>query len=174
VAKRRQDVAAALIAETPRAEIAKRQGVHTSTISRDIEAILKHWHDAAARDYADHVARELAILTVLDTQNAEAVERLLSAAYAGESLNLDAMHEALGWQAERRQLRARVAALLGLNKQSRRIELTGASDGVPVEVRWRELPDDTESKREAARVLAASGVLAYDERDEVDDAVPVE
>lgn len=84
-------------------EIAHALGVGIGTIFRDIKALDAVWLRSAQGERDEHRARELAEL--------QAMERQVATAY-GSSQSEDAK---IRWMAERLRIKARIAALLGLD-----------------------------------------------------------
>lgn len=172
--RRRNRIADARLAGKRQNEIAEAEGVSQPTVSRHLKAIKAEWRKEAAATYGEHVARELATISAMDRTAAEQIDTLLTAGVrklpkGGLTLDGELIGLAREWMAERRHLRGRVAALLGLDAP-RRQEVSGpAQGGAPIEVVWRTLPDDSESKAEAARLLWESGALGYDETEEDPD-----
>jgi len=99
VAARRRQVARLYVHRVTQDQIAQQLGVSQSTISRDIKALLKAWRQAALRDVAEHLARELAELDVMEQQ---------CATRFAETRQRE-------WLTERRQIKQLRAQLLGLN-----------------------------------------------------------
>jgi len=84
-------------------EIASAIGTSTATVYRDIKALDTVWLKSAQGERDEHRARELAEL--------QAMERQVATAY-GSSQNEGAK---IRWMAERLRIKARIAALLGLD-----------------------------------------------------------
>lgn len=157
------------------AELSRRYGVAGSTITRDVAAVVASWRLEARRDYEEMLGREIAILDTMDRQCADQIDTLLAHAYEESPDGKLTIHgEILGlareWLGERRRIRQRVGMVLGLNRGASKNEnVPPARFAGPIEPEWRPLPDDTESKAEAARLLLESGLLAYEETDEPDE-----
>lgn len=84
-------------------EIGLALGISAATVYRDLRAIDEDWRREAAEDLANIRARELAELRDMEYQAATA----LSGAPTEDAK--------IRWMAERRQLKARIASLLGLD-----------------------------------------------------------
>lgn len=115
---RRRKVARLYARKLHQEEIAQLLGVDQSTVSRDIAAIEEEWRKAAAADVGELRARQLAEL--------EEMER----ACAQHLANATSDRDRARWVAERRQLKARIAAMMGLDaptqlKHSGEIDLGG-------------------------------------------------
>lgn len=116
---RRRKVARLYARKLHQDEIAQMLGVSQPTVSRDVTAIEAAWRTAAIADIADARARELAELQDMERR----IEQDLAACDKGD-------HAAKrGYYAERRQVKARIAALLGLDAP---VRAPVDGDGKPV------------------------------------------
>lgn len=84
-------------------EIGLALGISAATVYRDLRAVDEDWRREAAEDLADMRARELAELRDMEYQASTA----LSASLSEEAK--------IRWLGERRQIKARIAALMGLD-----------------------------------------------------------
>ncbi len=84
-------------------EIGLALGISAATVYRDLRAIDEDWRREAAEDIADMRARELAELRDMEYQASTA----LSASLSEEAK--------IRWLGERRQIKARIASLMGLD-----------------------------------------------------------
>lgn len=62
IARRRRQVAAAILTGAPHREVAERLGVSKATITADVAAVRRIWAEESRRDYGSRVAEELAKL----------------------------------------------------------------------------------------------------------------
>lgn len=100
---RRRKVARLYARKLHQEEIAQLLGVSQPTVSRDVAAIETEWRKAAAAEVSELRARELAEI--------EEMER----ACAQHLANATSDRDRARWMAERRQLKARKAAMMGLD-----------------------------------------------------------
>ena len=121
IAERRQRVARLCARKLTQREIARTLGVSQPTVCRDIEAIEQQWMEDSASEIGAQRARELAEL-----QDMERDLATIASTDPDPSVKIRAM-------AERRQVKARIAAMMGLDAPAKH-EHTGKDRG-PIETR---------------------------------------
>ncbi len=123
LADRRKKVAAFTLNRYDQTTIASMLGVNQSTVSRDINFLMKNWRQAAENDILDHIGRELA---ELDLMEKEAAANYITLKSEGS------LKQANTWMATRLQIKDRRAKLLGLDKPqkvlSANVEIDGDTD----------------------------------------------
>lgn len=121
IAERRHRVARLCARKLTQREIARTLGISQATVSRDVGEIEKQWMAEARAELDSHRARELSELQAMERDLAT-----IAATDPDPSVKIRAM-------AERRQVKARIASMIGLDAPAKH-EHTGKDSG-PIETR---------------------------------------
>lgn len=124
-------------------EIGVALGISAATVYRDLRAIDEDWRREATTDLAAIRARELAELRDMEYQAATA------------SANSGSEEAKIRWLGERRQIKARIAALMGLD----------APKAITAEVDLKEGGLTAQERRALAANIAAMHAAQQDEHD---------